>query len=61
MDGTHNLCKKMKDSPAMAMWSYKLKDFAYNILVKFLSFFFVLVDGFNYWLVDLGWLSYWSF
>lgn len=32
MDGTHNLCKKIEGREDK-MWSYKLKNIAYNILV----------------------------
>jgi hypothetical protein len=30
MDGTHNLANKKENT---SMWSYKMKDWAYNILV----------------------------
>ena len=33
MDGTHNLKDKGTNTPSSQMYSYKLKDLAYNILV----------------------------
>ena len=50
MDGTHNLCTKMSKRDVEPMWSYKLKDIAYNILV---NYYLLYIDNYSCWVYQL--------